>query len=61
MRQNLLFQFRLFRLNEQKAIELENQLKKLVTAFSARTKKTKAKIRQPPTPSSTESESGKYN
>jgi hypothetical protein len=38
------------------AEELEHRLKNLVSAFSARTKRTKEKIAKPPTPSISDSE-----
>jgi len=45
-------------LNEIQAEDLENRLRALAAAFSARTRKTKEKIQQPPTPSTDEDESG---
>ncbi|CAL8070629.1 unnamed protein product [Orchesella dallaii] len=45
------------KLNEVQAEDLEKRLRALAAAFSARTRKTKEKIQQPPTPSSDEDES----
>lgn len=45
-----------FRMGDEAAEELEFRLKRLVSAFSDRTKRTKEKIAKPPTPSISDSE-----